>query len=712
MKKLFLLTVSLLCSLLTVNAYTITFNTQSVDDLAAITAKCNGMEIQSGDQVNLGSWVYFSVAESYGKCVDWYVNGVRDTKAVGNTFKVFVIDSYYIEARYREPFKMIYEGTPFVRYANEKGVVSYGHNYFHHNNKVEKGGYAYSVDYWTGSNGKQYKTANGGKAVLDTLTADVVLTPHYVLNSSDIGDGTATAVWTFGYPDSVALFRDFKDKCPFVTPVLFKSTYADVAMSIDATAGGINNYQSGVNVAQIESAQVQAGTRFTVPVIFGASVSVVSRQPLSASTIGGATDYVPTVSGNYFVSSKPIYQSNADSIDIVINEPIDLVSLSVSYPGGLNTLTWMPNVMTAESAIGTQAKTGQAGAMLNNLSDITNVGALTVYPSATDQLSSMIQVVPSRNPDQYMAVSFDVAEGFSFRPDFAVVPIRLTVGNNVCTELVMEDEYGTRMERIFEKQNGNVLLNDSLLPPTVTDQSTLPCFRGHVTLKIYVYGMNSTYRLGSPISIQGIICKTIAFPEGQWWMPCYMDSGVDFDGFERYKLTAYEVVAVEEEEQRVVSFPIEEIPMGQVVLLRSDVAGATYNVPITRCDDAYDTRNNLLHVSDGTITGNNQRYVYRPEVNNKAFVLTTDGEVLPEGTVYLERKTFTQPPVLYFADADDAPSEVVEPPVPPVPTGINRTDAGTSQHMVRRVVRNGAIVIVMPDGTCYNLSGVRIKTNK
>lgn len=37
-----------------------------------------------------------------------------------------------IEARYVENFKFIFEGTPYVKYANAKGHIYLGHNFYCH----------------------------------------------------------------------------------------------------------------------------------------------------------------------------------------------------------------------------------------------------------------------------------------------------------------------------------------------------------------------------------------------------------------------------------------------------------------------------------------------------------------------------------------------------------------------------------------------------
>ena len=177
--------------------------------------------------------------------------------------------------------------------------------------------------------------------VIDTLTADVVMTPNYVLNESDLGDATVTPVWDFDKPDSVALFRNFQEKCCFVKPTWFDSNYIDMNMSCDATNGWIENE----NANTLGYAEVGAGTKFTLPARYGTVYRMVTKEALSATTIADSTStsFRKSVDsmGNQ-VATLFYNESDNDSIHIVVGEDIKLISISAScwHRSAVKSLLW------------------------------------------------------------------------------------------------------------------------------------------------------------------------------------------------------------------------------------------------------------------------------------------------------------------------------------------------------------------------------------
>ena len=168
-----------------------------------------------------------------------------------------VSKQHQTETKNSENYKFIFKGTPFVKYADNDGVIIVPANYYHH--KYEKlRSFGYSLQTWTGSNGKTYRPDNivtDSIVTRDTLTADVILTPNFVLNEEDLGDATVTALWEFGLPDSVALFSNFQDVFSFVKPTLYNSYYIDMNMKIDATQGWIDNELFHVDLIVAKASQ-------------------------------------------------------------------------------------------------------------------------------------------------------------------------------------------------------------------------------------------------------------------------------------------------------------------------------------------------------------------------------------------------------------------------------------------------------------------------
>lgn len=101
------------------------------------------------------------------------------------------------------------------------------------------------------------------------------------------------------------------------------------------------------------------------------------------------------------------YASDNDSIDIVIGEDIELLKVSASYPGGDNILEWTPEMKTTKNELVTASKTGEAGCLLFNMSDLTLNGGLKVEAGEPlDSLSAKIEVPNEYDENKYLSVSF------------------------------------------------------------------------------------------------------------------------------------------------------------------------------------------------------------------------------------------------------------------------------------------------------------------
>lgn len=699
MKKFLLSLVGFLCSLVTIQAEVVTFSATgrpaTWDDMVA--RKADGTVIASGADVAKGTQVTFNGTTGVGYHIDWYVNGEKNA-ATGGMLTLSIDADTQVEAKYVEHYKFIFAGTPFVKYADEKGIIVLTQNYYQHSFQVDAGAFAYTLDSWKGSNGKVYLPDNiltDTIVTRDTLTADVTLTPHYLRNESDLGDGTATAVWRFAYPDSLApLFRNFGGAgavCSYVMPTLIENAYVDLNMSCDATNGKIDNeHRVGMG-----STFVGKGTRFTIPARYGTVFKLVAEQEFSATTIAGRRDYVKGMEAAGHTATLYYYDSTKDSIDIVIGEDLALVSISASYPGGDNILSWTPNYKTAESELGTFSKTGEAGCLLFNLSDIINNGGLVVTPSALDSLSSQIEMPVQKDANKFISVSFEIAEGFSFLPKAAYVPIKMEgAGTTGKVELVLVDEQGHQLDTLFTNVKSDSLMLDTLKNRAKSQEEY---FYGKVTLMIYVYGAAANYRFGFPISVEGEICETVTPGEGNTYATYVTKSAIDFDGL--FGVYAYEVVSVDERRKVIKKNPIEECPMGDAILIQTDVPGAIYNIPLTRRDDRYDPESNILHVSDGTVVGDRTRYIFSQEYGIYAFKVSTFGETIPEGEVYLEYDSFTDPLAYYLDSSIPTDIDVVD----------DATDIASKMKETRCVLRNGRIYIVKPDGTVYTMTGVRVQ---
>ena len=561
-----------------------------------------------------------------------------------------------------ENYKFIFKGTPYVKYADENGVITIPSNYYHH--KYEKlRSFGYTLQSWSGSNGKTYLPDNIVTDTIvtrDTLTADVIMTPNFVLNEEDLGDATVTSLWEFGLPDSVALFSNFQNVCTFVKPTLFNSYYIDMNMTIDAREGWIDNELCGSE----GYAEVGAGTRFSLPARYGTIYKMVTKDALSATTIADSTSYKTTIdsNGNY-VATLFYYESTKDSIDIVMGEDIRLISVSASYPGGDNYMSWTPSMKTDQDAIITVDKSDPSGCLLYDISDIEINGGLSVVAGTPlDSLSAQIEVPAEFDESKYLSVSFQMGEGFSYKHKKAFVQLRLEGANKSAkVKMTLSDTEGNLLEsKLYEYVNADSVLLDTLANFSKPNDIYL---YDHVTLKLYVYGEADSYRLFMPITSSGEICEVLRFPEGYTFTPYVAKSEIDLDGIGLLTVDAFEVVGVDDEAKHVTLNAIEEVPMGDIIIIHSDEPGAVHNIPLTRADDAYVHNNNKLWVSDGTVRGGRDIYRFAKESTKEGDLYTfrrsSTSDILPDGEVYLKYHSATNTDTYYLSE-EDVPEKVAK----------------------------------------------------
>ena len=561
-----------------------------------------------------------------------------------------------------ENYKFIFKGTPYVKYADDNGVITIPANYYHH--KYEKlRSFGYTLKSWSGSNGKTYLPDNIVTDTIvtrDTLTSDVIMTPNFVLNEEDLGDATVTSLWEFGLPDSVALFRNFQDVCTFVKPTLFNSYYIDMNMTIDAREGWIDNELSGSE----GYAEVGAGTKLLLPARYGTIYTMVTKDALSATTIADSTSYKTTIDpdGNY-VSTLFYYESTKDSIAIVMGEDIRLISVSASYPGGDNYMSWTPSMKTDQDAIVTVAKSDPSGCLLYDISDIEINGGLSVVAGTPlDSLSAQIEVPAEFDESKYLSVSFQMGDGFSYKHKKAFVQLRLEGANKSAkVKLTLSDTEGNLLEsKLYEYVNADSILLDTLANFSKPNDIYL---YDHVTLKLYVYGEADGYRLSMPITSSGEICEVLRFPEGYTFTPYVAKSEIDLDGIGLLTVDAFEVVGVDDEAKHVTLNAIEEVPMGDIIIIHSDEPGAVHNIPLTRADDAYVHNNNKLWVSDGTVRGGRDIYRFSKEGTKEGDLYTfrrsSTSDILPDGEVYLKYHSATNTDTYYLSE-EDVPEKVAQ----------------------------------------------------
>ena len=662
MKRLLIVFVGLMCLVMTSKAAVVTFSsTNKPATWAKLKAAVGALPIESGADVDNGAVVVFTADEGIGYHIDWYVNDVLDESTQESQLSLTITADTKVEARYVEHFKYVFKGTPFVKYANAKGEIYVGCNaYFHRGDKARAFGYSLMSFQRSDTNQAElpdnvpYDTLYIKK---DTLKADVIMTPNWHLSESDLGDVTATVTWDFTHPDSIGLFRNFQGRCDYPSPTFMESVYTDVNMSIDATNGWIDNEHR----LKVRDTQVGAGTRLKVPARYGTLYKMVTRGELSATTIADSTTYKKSVdaAGNH-VATLLYYESDYDSIYIDINEDIELLTISASFPGGDNVLSWEPEMKTTKNELVTASKTGEAGCLLFNMSDLTLNGGLTVEAGEPrDSLSAKIEVPDAFDENKFLSVTFQTGEGFSFSMKQTFLQLRLEgADKSADVRMTLTDEYGNKLDTIYHYHQADSVLLDTLCNLGKPNDIA---FMGKMQLKVYVYGQADSYRLFMPMTVSGEICEIIRFPEGYNFVPYKAKSEIDKDGTALLTIDCFELVGVDEDEHHVILNAIEEVPMGDFLIVHSDVAGATHHIPLTRADDAYVRGNNKLWMSDGTVRGGSDIYRFSKEnIDGDRYIFknSSSNDILPRGEIYLKYHSASRTDIFYL-DKDDMP-ELIE----------------------------------------------------
>ncbi|MBQ8423223.1 MAG: Ig-like domain-containing protein, partial [Coprobacter sp.] len=158
-----------------------------------------------------------------------------------------------------------------------------------------------------------------------TPTADVTLTPVFTENSVKFEDRTeaVTVKWDFQRNNGAPTIGVQGTGATgfWIAQAVVNGTTIDMKMDYDATNGKIANANWG------DWAQINEGTKFTVPACKGATVSIESYSATTTTTIDGQTDY--TASNN--VVSMTL-AGTAETIDIVIGDGSYHRYIQVVYP--------------------------------------------------------------------------------------------------------------------------------------------------------------------------------------------------------------------------------------------------------------------------------------------------------------------------------------------------------------------------------------------
>ena len=170
-------------------------------------------------------------------------------------------------------------------------------------------------------------------------------------------------------------------------------------------------------------------------------------------------------------------------------------------------IKWNLQVNSADAPIVTSSKNSSYTQIsTSNMTNLDSIG-LNITASKKASMTSKITAPTAFDKDRYMKVTFQVASGYQFKPSSIKVPIQ-PVDGGADVKLVLVDNAATP-DSIGKMQSS--LSKGTLTTVEMTNSSAV--FKGTVTLKIYCYGSSTgTYRLGTPIQIDGEIESTCTMP--------------------------------------------------------------------------------------------------------------------------------------------------------------------------------------------------------
>lgn len=166
-------------------------------------------------------------------------------------------------------------------------------------------------------------------------------------------------------------------------------------------------------------------------------------------------------------------------------------------------LIWNLSVNTDATSLTTSSKTSAFTEIsTSNMSNAT-VNGVSYEKSKKSSLTGMISTPSSYNAGDYVYVKFVVASGYKFTPSSVkVIAQPITTAKSV--KLVLED----KNDHSIYFTTASTISGGTTQTVEMTNSSVY--FVDTVTLKIYCYGAEDKYRLGTPIIIEGEVEEACA----------------------------------------------------------------------------------------------------------------------------------------------------------------------------------------------------------
>ena len=171
-------------------------------------------------------------------------------------------------------------------------------------------------------------------AKISNVTADVALTAVFTDNTVALGDATTIVNWTFDRSSGAPTIACENSEIDYIQHTTISGTRFDAVMHVNTIKNAIIDGKTGKlnNANNADKGQVNAGTKFTIPVVTGAVITYngTSGDPAVAGdiTFGGENG---TVSGKVTTYT---YTGATGTLDIIDTRGNFYPSgISVFYPG-------------------------------------------------------------------------------------------------------------------------------------------------------------------------------------------------------------------------------------------------------------------------------------------------------------------------------------------------------------------------------------------
>ena len=167
-------------------------------------------------------------------------------------------------------------------------------------------------------------------------------------------------------------------------------------------------------------------------------------------------------------------------------------------------LIWNLGVNTDATSLTTSSKTSAFTQIaVANMSNATKAEGVTYTKDKKTNLTGLISTPASYDADKYVYVTFQVASGYKFTPSSVKVKAQ-PASTAKSVKLVLSDANSNSQEFTTASTLSAGNIHDVIM----TGDGT--AYTGTVTLKIYCYGATDSYRLGTPIQIDGEVEETCA----------------------------------------------------------------------------------------------------------------------------------------------------------------------------------------------------------